>query len=1082
MRLKVSHISTFTIALRWVLPVVWLFARCSNQPSIPSNVALSNQFSIATHQYRAGQFDSAIIHYDRAIDQTFKAGQWDTLIRYSYPYAVALERLQKPKHGYPFFNRLERALNASGYSDSMGITDFYRSKMIIYLNDNKTDSAIYIGKQAYRILSNNTTYPNHRFASLLDIMQVAYEASGDLYNSLKVGLECLDCCEKMNVKYVDIPWVIGNVAEIYKSLGIYDLAEKYAYKSLDSFRILMINQADDSKDSYYATLQFYAISRGEYEQALSVLKKLYSNYKSGSQAQVKGIITKEIIDAYDKMDVPDSMLTYALEMYRSAKNQFPGQYHQIILNSALITSMAHLKAGNASEAYRYNQIAGTQLAHLPQLSDEFKLRWLSNYTFIQLYKEEKPLRIVSLMDRLIDEYIKKYGRNSDETGELTYRKAEMLQSTGARKQALQSYLSALQVFKSTKPEGNPTLKNCELNCIQLFEELEDSKSSSKFLKRYTLSNNTAGSLADARYHLLYARYLNKSNRIINSNEIARHYASFDTIYEKVIRHFAGYFSPTLLGKYNLSIGYKEAAAYYADLFERNKDPKDIEQSFIFSEKYRLTGYRLTTQSKLIQQFANLPPALLNLENTLKNNINYYASLINSVQSDTFNQKFISQWQLDLQFNQNRADSLTGVIQLHYPEYFKLKYSKINLSSQNIIRVLRKDQQFIEFLEYGDFVYVYSLVGKMLRLNKLVFSGDIRDQLKRINTYYLSGDIQMANKCSEIIYRQLIKPIINQDQSEIVFVLDGLLSNISYEGLATDTVAPKYLLETKNISYALSGYAYADQTISNVATNRNLIISPGFEDQTKSDYLRYAGANGMMVDSVYLHLIRQPFMQQTASELSSQYQISNLNGKVATEFNFRRLKKEFNILNFASHALLNEADPLVNSIALNKDNFEVQSDSTDGYLHVAEIYGIPIKSNLVILTGCETGKGAFSDGIGVVSLAHAFNYAGCKNAVVSLWPIDEEASAKIMKLFYNELHNGKPPYQALYAAKKEFIRLNKQFASPFFWSGIVLYGTYDAQIVLRENQSNQTLTLYFVIAILCGLVFFFVFMYRRSYEK
>ncbi|HKL02599.1 MAG TPA: CHAT domain-containing protein, partial [Cryomorphaceae bacterium] len=107
----------------------------------------------------------------------------------------------------------------------------------------------------------------------------------------------------------------------------------------------------------------------------------------------------------------------------------------------------------------------------------------------------------------------------------------------------------------------------------------------------------------------------------------------------------------------------------------------------------------------------------------------------------------------------------------------------------------------------------------------------------------------------------------------------------------------------------------------------------------------------------------------------------------------------------------------------------------------EPYNQPISADLAVLTACETGLGAYSDGEGVLSLAYAFQYAGCPNVMYSLWKIDDKQSTEIARGFYNELKSGKTYSGALRAAKLNYMnRVPQELAAPFYWSGMVIAGT------------------------------------------
>ena len=75
-----------------------------------------------------------------------------------------------------------------------------------------------------------------------------------------------------------------------------------------------------------------------------------------------------------------------------------------------------------------------------------------------------------------------------------------------------------------------------------------------------------------------------------------------------------------------------------------------------------------------------------------------------------------------------------------------------------------------------------------------------------------------------------------------------------------------------------------------------------------------------------------------------------------------------------------------------------------------------KLELAVLSACQTGLGDVANGECVHNLQHAFHVAGCPNVVASLWSVPDEATAALMGLFYRELHDGKPPLEALRAAQ------------------------------------------------------------------
>jgi CHAT domain-containing protein/tetratricopeptide (TPR) repeat protein len=90
----------------------------------------------------------------------------------------------------------------------------------------------------------------------------------------------------------------------------------------------------------------------------------------------------------------------------------------------------------------------------------------------------------------------------------------------------------------------------------------------------------------------------------------------------------------------------------------------------------------------------------------------------------------------------------------------------------------------------------------------------------------------------------------------------------------------------------------------------------------------------------------------------------------------------------------------------------------GIVTAEAIAGLPLQDlELVVLSACETGLGLVGGGEGVFGLQRAFHLAGAHNVIASLWKVDDNATAALMALFYDQLWRlNKPPIEALRAAQ------------------------------------------------------------------
>jgi CHAT domain-containing protein len=135
------------------------------------------------------------------------------------------------------------------------------------------------------------------------------------------------------------------------------------------------------------------------------------------------------------------------------------------------------------------------------------------------------------------------------------------------------------------------------------------------------------------------------------------------------------------------------------------------------------------------------------------------------------------------------------------------------------------------------------------------------------------------------------------------------------------------------------------------------------------------------------------------------------------------------IHFATHGLVSEIRPSDSSLVL------AEGDGEDGYLRAAEIYGLELTADLVVLSGCSTARGRLT-GDGVFGLPRAFIYAGTPSVVASLWDVSDQATAFLMDRFYAELLRSGHKAGALRTAQLE---TRRRYPHPALWAPFVLIG-------------------------------------------
>jgi len=131
-----------------------------------------------------------------------------------------------------------------------------------------------------------------------------------------------------------------------------------------------------------------------------------------------------------------------------------------------------------------------------------------------------------------------------------------------------------------------------------------------------------------------------------------------------------------------------------------------------------------------------------------------------------------------------------------------------------------------------------------------------------------------------------------------------------------------------------------------------------------------------------------------------------------------------LLHLAAHSVFRDDNPLFSYLQL-----------ADGPLRLLDVYGLRLDADLVTLSACETGLGRAAGG-DLVGLCRGFLAAGAAALVVSLWRVDDAATAGLMAAFYRELAAGRSPAAALRAAQLAGLA---QYQHPYYWAPWVVVG-------------------------------------------
>jgi hypothetical protein len=129
-------------------------------------------------------------------------------------------------------------------------------------------------------------------------------------------------------------------------------------------------------------------------------------------------------------------------------------------------------------------------------------------------------------------------------------------------------------------------------------------------------------------------------------------------------------------------------------------------------------------------------------------------------------------------------------------------------------------------------------------------------------------------------------------------------------------------------------------------------------------------------------------------------------------------KDYRLLHLATHGLMDPQTPARSALLLATDHLpDAEKQAREGKkvytgrLAVGAVLGWQLDADLVTLSACETGLGRQAGGEGMLGFVQALVQAGARSVLVSLWPVDDAATALLMTRFYENLLGKRPGLEA-----------------------------------------------------------------------
>jgi CHAT domain-containing protein len=494
------------------------------------------------------------------------------------------------------------------------------------------------------------------------------------------------------------------------------------------------------------------------------------------------------------------------------------------------------------------------------------------------------------------------------------------------------------------------------------------------------------------------------------------------------------------------------------LYQETKNNKWASQAFLFAEHNKsfvlnesvkrniAASLFMQNDSGYIQQMQSLQSRLASVDIEL--NKQKFSS---SPDSGIVQKLLTDKQRLEETLLQNES-----AIKIKNPQYTSWLSHEADLTAEEMINsILLENMSMFEYFAGDSSIYLFSASkGKSLSFVKL--SPAVQEASNDFLHFFSDRNI-ILNKPAEYalsantLYSYLFAAPPAQGNASLLIIPDGFISLIPFDALltakaGTTTIASfPFLINQYEINYSFS--------CKTILAQKQISNKPGKDIITAFAPVFANKERGFQT------------LQHSAEELAAIktfYPAGKFyTSSAATIQQFKNNCTNASIIHLATHASAG-TDSAIGGI-----------EFYDSTLYLNNIYSLPLKAKLVVLSGCETGAGAVNKTEGLMSLARGFSYAGTQNVVAGLWQTEDKTSGELFRDFYNNLSSNTIS-GALQKAKLKLIQNSSvSQSSPFYWAGYTYIGIPGEK---TDNVTGKNTLLFFITGIL--ILFITVVIIRK----
>jgi CHAT domain-containing protein/tetratricopeptide (TPR) repeat protein len=351
-----------------------------------------------------------------------------------------------------------------------------------------------------------------------------------------------------------------------------------------------------------------------------------------------------------------------------------------------------------------------------------------------------------------------------------------------------------------------------------------------------------------------------------------------------------------------------------------------------------------------------------------------------------------------------------------------------LDLPSLQRVLPAGTAVIEYavLPRKTVVWVLHRQGEVWSESLKVGAEALSDRIQRLRRALLNRNPGEVEAISKDLHEKLIRPLASHiaPGERLVLIPDGALHTLPFS-LLRDRRTGRFLMQDHTCAVAPSARIFVaslrqDEELARRPERHVLVVAaPDFDPG---------------IDPT-LPALKAGATEATIAGLFPGSRV--LEKSAARRDDFLMASRDFGMLYFGGHSMVNSDFPLLSRMLFAKDS----GDPSRGVLYSGDILKQRFpRTRLVVLASCDTAAGRISRTEGVESLARPFLAAGVPSVIASLWQVDDQVTADFFVRFYRHLAGGFDVAGALQAAQVDALNSgDARAADPKAWAGFEVIG-------------------------------------------